>query len=106
MTKGRTTTLIERIEIAGYCIANKYEYQGTADKFQVSYNQVYQWVKKFETGGEDALVDGRGRTKTEVELTDNEKLLLKVKQLENVNARLEAENLILKKLEMLERGMI
>jgi len=42
----------------------------TARHFQVSYQQVYQWVKKFEDGGQDALMDGRGRKKAPEELTE------------------------------------
>ncbi|QWU15994.1 Transposase and inactivated derivatives [Paenibacillus sophorae] len=63
MTKGRTTTWQERIDIVLYCLAQQHDYQKTADHFQVSYQQVYQWVKKYERGGEDALRDGRGGEK-------------------------------------------
>ncbi|MGG4394941.1 helix-turn-helix domain-containing protein [Paenibacillus thiaminolyticus] len=69
MTKGRSTTWQERIDIVQYCLAHQYDYRKTADHFQVSYQQVYQWVKKFEEGGQDALKDGRGRTKAPEELT-------------------------------------
>ena len=41
MTTGRKTTFEERVEIVSFCIANNYNYQMTADKFQVSYQQVY-----------------------------------------------------------------
>jgi transposase len=32
-------------------------------KVPYSASQVYQWVKKYEDGGQDALQDGRGRKK-------------------------------------------
>lgn len=51
-TKGRTTTLEERIKIASFCIENGYNYQYAAKTFEVSYQQVYQWVKKFESDNE------------------------------------------------------
>lgn len=41
MTKGRKTSYEERVEIVAFCIANNDNYQTTADKFQVSYQQVY-----------------------------------------------------------------
>lgn len=41
MTKGRSTTLEERIEIVKYCIDNNKKYQLTAETFNVSYQQVY-----------------------------------------------------------------
>ena len=44
----RDTSLEERIEIVNYCIENGCNYKTTATKFNVSYNQVYNWVKKFK----------------------------------------------------------
>ncbi|MGG6314643.1 helix-turn-helix domain-containing protein, partial [Paenibacillus macerans] len=55
MTKGRSTTWQERIDIVLYCLANGQDYKKTASHFQVSYPQVYGWVKKYEAGGQDAL---------------------------------------------------
>ena len=103
MTKGRSTTWQERIEIVQYCLAHEHNYQKTAEHFQVSYQQVYQWVKKFEDGGQDGLKDGRGRKKTPEELTEADQQKLKMKKLEYELERLRAENAFLKKLEELER---
>lgn len=103
MTKGRTTTLKEKIEIVLSCIANGLNYQNTADAYKVSYQQVYQWVKKYESGGEDALKDRRGRKKDEEELTQEEKVQLEMKRIKAENERLRAENSFLKKLGELER---
>ena len=64
MTNGRVTSLKERIEILHYCIAQNNDYKQTADNYNVSYEQVYQWVKKYEAGSENALKDRRGRKKT------------------------------------------
>lgn len=103
MTNGRKTTLEERIQIVNYCIAHQKNYQLTAETFDVSYQQMYQWVKKYETNGEDALIDKRGRTKEEIELTSEERSKLEMKRLERENERLRAENAFLKKLEEVER---
>lgn len=103
MTKGRKTTVEERMEIVDYCLKHEKNYQLTAEIHQVSYQQVYQWVKKFEAFGEDGLRDRRGRTKSESELTTAEKLKLEIKRIERENERLRAENLFLKKLEEIER---
>ncbi|WP_177181458.1 helix-turn-helix domain-containing protein [Halanaerobium salsuginis] len=86
-----------------YCIAKDKDYQETAEVYHVSYQQVYQWVKKYETGGGDALKDRRGRKKSREELTPKEKIKLKIKEIESENERLKAENAFLKKLEELER---
>lgn len=103
MTKGRSTTLEERIQIVLYCIKNGKDYQSAAETYQVSYQQVYQWVKKYEDGGDEALRDKRGRNKVESELSPEEKVNLEMKRLERENERLRAENEFLKKLEELER---
>ncbi|MDQ0888181.1 transposase [Paenibacillus sp. V4I9] len=103
MTQGRSTTWQERIEIVQYCQTNQHDYHKTAGQFQVSYQQVYQWVKKFEDGGQDALKDGRGRKKAPEELTEADQQNLKMKKMEYEIERLRAENAFLKKLEELER---
>ena len=103
MAKGRKTTVEERIEIVKACVANGKNYQETAVQYDVSYQQVYQWVRKFEQDGERALEDRRGRTKLIEELTPEDELRLKIQQMERENERLRAENLFLKKLEEIER---
>ncbi|MDT2257576.1 helix-turn-helix domain-containing protein [Paenibacillus larvae] len=57
MTKGRTTTYDERVEIVRFCIEHQHNYVTwhAADKFQVSYQQVYSWTNKYLTSGVDAL---------------------------------------------------
>ena len=48
MKETRSTTVEERIQIAKDCIANGGNYGETALKYNVSYQQVYQWVKKYK----------------------------------------------------------
>ncbi|WP_339212192.1 helix-turn-helix domain-containing protein [Aeribacillus sp. FSL K6-3256] len=103
MTKGRKTTWNERIQIVLDCLGNGKDYKKTAETYEVSYQQVYQWVKKYENGKEEALKDKRGRKKEEAELSPEEKMKLEMKKLERENERLRAENLFLKKLEEIER---
>lgn len=103
MTKGRSTTLQERMDIVLYCLAHNHDYRKTADQYQVSYHQVYQWVKKYEGSGQDALQDGRGRKKANEELTEADHQKLAMRKLEYENERLRAENAFLKKLQELER---
>lgn len=101
MTKGRKTILEEKIEIAKYCINQNENYQETSETYEVSYQQVYQWVRKFEELGEDGLIDRRGKAKLELSLEDKEKIELR--KLKNENERLRMENDFLKKLQELER---
>ncbi|MGE5701598.1 MAG: helix-turn-helix domain-containing protein [Clostridia bacterium] len=103
MTKRRSTTWQERIDIVLYCLSNGHDYKKAANQFQVSYQQVYGWVKKYVSVGQDALQDGRGRTKAPEELTEAEQSKLALKKLEYEVERLRAENAFLKKLQELER---
>lgn len=103
MTKRRKTTYEERIEIVSFCIANAYDYNLTSNKFNVSYQQVYTWVKKYNKNGYNALVDRRGKNKPFEELTESERFSAQIKLLEAENRRLKMENDFLKKLEEIER---
>lgn len=104
MTNGRKTTYEERIEIVSFCIANAHDYNLTANKFNVSYQQVYTWVKKYNKDGYNALVDRRGKNKSFEELSESEKFSAQLKLLEAENRRLKMENDFLKKLEEIERS--
>lgn len=70
----RKTTLEERKEIVEYCIKHDRDYKGTASKYDVSYSQVYTWVRKYDDQGEDALIDKRGHHKTDEEVNELERL--------------------------------
>lgn len=103
MTKGRKTTYQERIEIAQYTIANELNYAQAIEKYDVSYQQVYSWVKKYQQHGEEALKDNRGRNRSNEFLTEEERLKLRVKELEARNRHLEMENDLAKKLQEIQR---
>lgn len=70
----RKTTIEERKEITEYCISHNRDYKGTADKFDVSYYQVYSWVKKYVASGDEGLVDKRGHHKSDDEVDELERL--------------------------------
>ena len=70
----RRTTLEERKEIVEYCIAHDKDYKGTAARYDVSYSQVYNWVRKYLSEGEESLVDKRGHHKTDDEVDELERL--------------------------------
>ena len=57
----RKTTQEERIEIVNYCLEHDKNYKETAELFDVSYTQVYQWVKKYQGSGEEGVFDHRGQ---------------------------------------------
>lgn len=104
MIKGRKTDIEERIRIVSYCIGNGKNYGETAEKFSVSYQQVYSWVKKYTCKGVEGLKDRRGRGGTASEpVTDIEKLKAELELEKAKNQRLQVENEFLKKVEEIER---
>lgn len=84
LTMTHKTTFEERMTIVEYALAHQRNYNATAEHFQVSYQQVRNWVLKSDKGGFEALKDRRGRTKPEAEMTEIERLRLE-------NRRLKAE---------------
>jgi transposase len=94
----------ERIKIVSYCIANDKNYGETAEKFNVSYQQVYSWIKKYTARGVEGLEDRRGRSEPiDKPVTDIEKLKAELELEKAKNQRLQVENDFLKKLEEIER---
>ena len=102
MTKGRNTTYEERVEIVSYCIEHGNDYTAAIEKYGVSYQQIYSWVKKYKEKGAEGLLDKRGKRKPESEMTELEKLRAENRMLEARNKRLELECAVLKKLEEIE----
>ena len=70
----RKTTLEERKGIAEYCISHGRDYKNTAALYDVSYSQVYTWVKKYAVSGDAGLEDRRGHHKTDDEVDELERL--------------------------------
>jgi transposase-like protein len=103
MTKGRQTTKEERLAIAEECIAKGYNYGETALKYDVSYQQVYIWVKKIQEQGDSGLDDRRGhRTPPHEPQTEEEKLKAEVEKLKKANYLLQMELDFRKKLKEVE----
>ena len=103
MTKSRKTTIEERIEIVQYCLDHDKEYKLAAEQYDVSYAQVYQWVKKYLELGEEGLTDKRGKHKEESQLSELEKAQREIERLKRQIELKERENIILKKLKEVER---
>jgi transposase len=104
MTKARKTTKEERLSIAEECIAGGNNYGEIALKYNVSYQQVYGWVKKVQEQGEVGLDDRRGhRPPSHEPMTEEERLRLENEQLKKANYRLQMEIDYIKKLKEVER---
>ena len=104
MNKGRKTTQEERIEIVAFCIENGKDYGLTMEKYGVSYQQIYLWVRKYEEKGIDGLIDRRGKAKPEDELTEADRLRMENKILQAKLKDKEMELKLVKKLIELEGG--
>ena len=104
MTKGRKTTQEERAQIVAFCIEHGKDYGLTAETYQVSYQQIYSWVRKYETSGVNGLADRRGKTKPVDELTEAERLRQENRMLQAKLKDKEMEIALLKKLRALKGG--
>ena len=99
----RKTTIEERKEIVTYCMEHGHDYKNTADKYDVSYSQVYSWVRKYDAAGEDGLVDKRGRHKSDEEVDELEKLRRENKRLKHQLEERDMTVELLKKVKEFER---
>ena len=104
MNKGRKTTKEERIEIVSFCIENGKNYGLTMEKYGVSYQQIYSWIRKYEEKGVEGLNDRRGKAKPEDKLTEADSLRMGNKILQAKLKEMEMENKLLKKLRDLRGG--
>ena len=103
MRKARQTTPEERLEIVQDCLANDKNYGAMALKYNCSYQQVRNWVLRYEKMGSAGLEDRRGRRAgTQPARTPEEELRDKIAELERRNRDLQMENDLLKKVRELE----
>ena len=103
MRKARQTTPEERLEIVQDCLNNDKNYGAMARKYNCSYQQVRNWVLRYEKMGSAGLEDRRGRRAgTQPARTPEEELRDKIAELERRNRDLQMENDLLKKVRELE----
>lgn len=104
MKKAKKTSPQERLEIVKDCLVRERNYGETARRYGCSYQQVRNWVQKYETMGEAGLEDRRGkRTGTLPPRTREEEWEARIAQLEREKKALQMENDLLKKLQEIER---
>ena len=104
MNKGRKTTQEERVEIVAFCIEHGKDYGLAMEKYGVSYQQIYSWVRKYESKGVEGLADRRGKAKPKDALTEADRLRMENKILQAKLKDMEMENKLLKKLRELQGG--
>ena len=90
MAKGRKTSYEERVQIVTYCIEHGMDYAQAAEKYQVSYQQIYQWTRKYQSNGAEGLIDKRGKRKPETEMSEKRRAQLEaafLKKLDEIERR-------------------
>ena len=103
MRKARQTTPEERLTIVQECLVNDKNYGAMALKYNCSYQQVRNWVKRYEEMGSTGLEDRRGRRAgSQPARTPEEELRDRIAELERKNRDLQMENDLLKKVRELE----
>lgn len=104
MRTSKKTTFEEKLIIVKDCLLNDSNYGATALKYNVSYNQVLYWVKRYKELGEAGLEDRRGRRKADQEpRSEMERLRIENEQLKHKLYMAEMERDLLKKVGELER---
>ena len=102
--EARKTTYEERCKIVRYCLDHGSNYGETALKYDVTYQNVYQWVARYKELGNPGLEDRRGKRRGSLPArSPEEKLRDRIAQLEARNHILQMENDLLKKVEELSR---
>ncbi|WP_349948391.1 helix-turn-helix domain-containing protein [Lacrimispora sp. BS-2] len=92
MKKAKTTTPEERLIIVKDCLDNDKNYGAMALKYNCSYQQVRNWVVRYEKMGAAGLEDRRGRRiGSQSSRTPEEELRNKVAELERKNKDLQME---------------
>ena len=98
----KKTSLSERKEIVEYCLSHGKNYKDTAAHYDVSYSQVYDWMRKYVADGETGLIDRRGHHKTDEEVDEMERLRRENQRLKRQLEEQERLVYFLKKLKALE----
>ena len=104
MTKAKITTPEERLQIVKDCLVNDNNYGAMAIKYNCSYQQIRNWIKKYEDMGSAGLEDRRGRrVGSQASRSPEEEQRDRIAELERMNTDLQMENDLLKKVREVER---
>lgn len=102
LQKNCSATYEEHLEIVRDCLENDKTYGAMALKYDCSYQQVCNWVQRYEKMGLAGLEDRRGRRAGTQPSRTPEELRDKIAVLERKNRDLKMENDLLKKVRELE----
>ena len=96
---GRKVSFDEKKAIVQWTIDHDNNYQAAANNYDVSYQRVYSWVRKYRhTNDWGSLQDNRGRNKGKEPTTELERLRKRVRELEARDREREVQIAFAKKL--------
>lgn len=92
MKDGRRTTFKERKKIVQFCIRRGKNYLLTCMLYDVSYSQIYSWVRKYEQGGYEMLRDRRGRPSPESRMSPEqlERIRRRIRKIKRKKPRIDS----------------
>lgn len=80
---GRKVTFDEKKKIVQWTIEHKHNYKAATEKYDISYQRVYSWVRKYQVNNDwEVLKDNRGRNKGKEPTNELERLRKRVRELE------------------------
>ena len=96
---GRKVTFDEKKQIVQWTIEHGNNYKLAAEKYEVSYQRVYSWVRKYQKDHDwTVLKDNRGRNKGKEPTNELERLRKRVRELEARDHEREVQIAFAKKL--------
>lgn len=96
---GKKVSFDEKKQIVQWTLDHQNNYQAAADKYNVSYQRVYSWVRKYLQNNDwQALKDNRGRNKGKKPTNELERLRKRVRELEAEKRESEVQIAFAKKL--------
>ena len=96
---GRKVTFDEKRQIVRWTIEHNNNYKAAAEKYDISYQRVYSWVRKYRVNSDwEVLKDNRGRNKGKEPTNELEKLRKRVRELEARDCERELQIAFAKKL--------
>ena len=96
---GRKVTFDEKRQIVRWTIKHNNNYKAAAEKYDISYQRVYSWVRKYRVNSDwEVLKDNRGRNKRKEPTNELERLRKRVRELEARDRERELQIAFAKKL--------
>ena len=73
MAEKKKLSYEEKLQAVLYCIGHRLDYRQASEQYKITYQQIYNWVKKYQEHGETGLLDRRGKRRPPAEYSEEEK---------------------------------